>query len=148
MSQKFDVVGLVVGAALPACWKGSPKQRDAIVSTDHSLSDCACIGHHTCCPESRHSCSPEGHLAQEEEWYGGHFICESVTPEARHTIIAAPMLRGVVDRIAMLDTTALSPAGARAVLETVVALARAAQMLADSGKAVRALPQPPAEAQP
>jgi len=134
----FDVVGLVVGAALPEVWRMSERQSDVVVATEHAPRCEQASGLLQVLGEDNDP--DETERALEERWYGGHFICESVVHEARHLVLAAPMMRGVIDRIAALDIGTMSPAGKGLVLDTVIALARAAQLLAENGRAQRLLP--------
>lgn len=71
-------------------WRMCERQPDAVVTEDHSVGRCMASVH-----EGKKT--PEEQRAQEMEWYGGHFVCESVQPEFRPLVTAAPELRAVLE---------------------------------------------------
>ena len=70
----------------PPPWRQSEKQPDAIVSDGAS-------------PDQT-----EERRQQESKWYGGYFVCESVTRENRALILAAPELYEALQALEEAET--------------------------------------------
>lgn len=61
-------------------WRMSPRQVDAVIADEHPGQ---CV---------------------EDDYYGGHFVCESVRPQCRALITSAPVLRAALEPLAEVGT--------------------------------------------
>lgn len=64
-------------------WRMSQRQPDAVITDTHDAGPC--VG-------GSRNATPEAAREQELDWYGGHFVCESVNPSYRRRILACPAM--------------------------------------------------------